>query len=49
MPPAKKPAPGRYVVLRDFGGNAAGDVIEVDPATAADLIRDGIIRPENQE
>lgn len=42
----KKKTGTRYVVLRDFGGNLEGDVIECDPDTAADLIRDGMIREQ---
>lgn len=40
---------GRYVVLRDFGGNVAGDVIDIDPDTAADLVRDGMVAPKDGE
>lgn len=47
MPSKKEPGGTvRYVVLRDFGGNLAGDVLELDPDSAADLIRDGMIAPE---
>ena len=51
MPAAKKPAggAGRYVVLRDFGGNQTGDVIELDPDNAADLTRDGMVAPADEE
>jgi len=49
MPAKKEPATARYVVLRDFGGNLAGDVIEVDVENAALLVRDGILAPETQE
>lgn len=41
----KKAGPGRYTVLRDFGGNLAGDVIEIEDDTAADLVRDGMVAP----
>lgn len=34
-----------YTVLRDFAGNLAGDRIELDPDSAADLVRDGMIAP----
>lgn len=34
---------GRYRALRDFGGYLAGDLIDLDPADAADLIRDGMV------
>lgn len=37
---------GRYVVLRDFGGNVAGDVLDLTEDAAADLVRDGMIQPE---
>jgi hypothetical protein len=42
----KKDAGGRYVVLRDFGGNLAGDIIDLEPAAAAELVRDGMVAPE---
>ena len=38
----------RYVVLREWGGHQAGDVIDVDQADAAFLIRDGMIAEEPQ-
>lgn len=36
---------GRYVVLRDYGEYLAGDVIDLDPGDAADLVRDGMVAP----
>lgn len=39
---------GRYKVLRDFGGHAAGDTIDLDDETAALLIRDGMIAPATE-
>lgn len=36
---------GRYRVLRDFGGNLAGDLIDLDPDNAAELVRDGMVEP----
>lgn len=39
----------RYTVLRDFGGNLAGDVLDLDPANAADLVRDGMVAPAPEE
>lgn len=38
----------KYVVLRDFGGNLAGDVLDLDPESAAELVRDGMVQ-EQQE
>jgi hypothetical protein len=48
--PSKKETGGtvRYVVLRDFGGNLAGDVIDLDPTNATDLIRDGMVAPAEE-
>lgn len=44
---------GRYRVLREFGGNAVGDLIDLDSDAAALLIRDGMITdsaaPEAEE
>ena len=36
-------ATARYVVLRDFGENLAGDILTLDADSAALLIRDGMI------
>jgi hypothetical protein len=36
---------GRYVVLRDFGPNLAGDIIDLTDDAAADLLRDGMVAP----
>lgn len=44
-----KPNTAKYVVLRDFGGNLAGDVLDLDPDNAADLVRDGFVQPQTQE
>jgi len=38
-----------YVVLRDFGGNLAGDRLELDPDNAGDLVRDGMVAPADQK
>jgi len=38
-------ATARYRVLRDFGGNVAGDILNLDQDNAADLVRDGMIEP----
>jgi len=46
MASKKESATVRYVVLRDFGGNLAGDVLELDPENAATLVRDGMVAPE---
>lgn len=43
MATKKQTGPGVYVVLRDFGGNVAGDHIELTSDQAADLVRDGMI------
>lgn len=49
MATKKEPQPQtRYVVLRDFGGNLAGDAIVLDPDNAADLVRDGMIKAEGE-
>jgi hypothetical protein len=40
---------GRYRVLRDFGGNVEGDVIELTDEAAADLLRDGMVAPEQED
>lgn len=40
---------GRYRVLRDFNGHAAGDMIDLDDDTAALLIRDGMVAPAGEE
>ena len=40
---------GRYRVLRDFGAFIAGDMVDLDPATAAALIRDGMVAPVEEE
>lgn len=37
---------GRYRVLREFGGHAVGDTIDLEPDEAALLIRDGMITEE---
>lgn len=34
---------GAYVVLRDCGVGVAGDTVDLDDETAAELIRDGMI------
>ena len=39
---------GRYRVLRDFGGNVAGDMIDLDDQAAAELIRDGMVAPAEE-
>lgn len=39
---------GRYRVLRDFGGNVAGDLIDLDPELAAELVRDGMVAPAEE-
>ena len=36
---------GRYKVLRDFAGHAAGALIDLTDEEAATLIRDGMIAP----
>ena len=47
--PAKKRTEGRYVVLRDFGQWVAGDRIDLDDDQAALMIRDGMVRPADEE
>jgi len=42
--PAKKT--GKYRVLRDFAGHAAGELIDLPDDEAALLIRDGMVAPE---
>ena len=39
---------GQYRVLRDFGEYLAGDLIELGPADAADLVRDGMVQPAEE-
>ena len=39
----------RYRVLRDFGEYLAGDVIDLVPDDAADLVRDGMVAPAEEE
>jgi hypothetical protein len=46
---ATKKSAGRYVVLRDFGEHLAGDRIDLDDDTAADLTRDGMVAPADEE
>lgn len=46
---ATKKSSGRYTVLRDFGGNLAGDEIDIDDDTAADLVRDGMVARKEGE
>jgi hypothetical protein len=36
---------GRYRVLRDFAGHAAGDIIDLTDEEAATLVRDGMVAP----
>lgn len=36
---------GRYRVLREWGGHAAGDTIDLSEEDAALLIRDGMVAP----
>jgi hypothetical protein len=48
MATKKEAGSGHYVVLRDYGENLAGDIITLDPADAALLIRDGIVAPETE-
>lgn len=45
----RKAGSNRYTVLRDFGGNVAGDVIELEEEAAAELVRDGMVAPETKE
>lgn len=42
----KDTATTRYRVLRDHDDRVAGDIVELDPADAALLIRDGMITEE---
>lgn len=55
----KKPASARYRVLRDVGIPAAepggqgsialvGDLVELDPDTAALMVRDGMVAPAEE-
>lgn len=44
----KDAATNPYRVLRDHAGRAAGDVVELDPDTAALLIRDGMVAPAEE-
>lgn len=55
----KKPQPARYRALRDVavpaaepGGQGtiavAGDVVELDPDTAALMVRDGMVAPAEE-
>lgn len=48
MATKKEPAVGRYVVLRDCAVGAEGDSVELDADTAADLIRDGMVAPNEE-
>lgn len=48
MATKKETSTVRYTVLRDFGGNLAGDTLDLEPANAADLIRDGMIAPAEE-
>lgn len=59
MAAKKPPGTARYRVLRDCavpaaepGGQgtiaAAGDVVEIDPDSAALLVRDGMVAPEQE-
>jgi len=49
MATKKDGATATYVVLRDFGGNLAGDRLEIDPDNAAALVRDGMVAPATQK
>lgn len=55
----KKPGTGRYRVLRDVGIPAAepggqgaialaGDLVDLDPDTAALMVRDGMVAPAEE-
>ena len=44
-----KPNTAKYVVLRGFGGNLAGDVLDLGPDNPAHLVRDGFVQPQTQE
>jgi len=52
MSPTRKESPaggsGRYVVLRDFAGNVAGDILTLTEDAAAELVRDGMLAPEEE-
>jgi len=39
---------GRYRVLRDFAGHAAGELVDLADDEAATLIRDGMVAPAEE-
>ena len=45
MATKKDSGTGRYRILRDCAAGKAGDTIQLDDDTAADLQRDGMIEP----
>lgn len=49
MATKKESATGRYTVLRDCAVGTAGDTVQLDEATAADLVRDGMIVPAEED
>lgn len=48
MATKKSAGSGRYTVLRDCAVGEAGDQVDLDPDTAADLIRDGMVAPAEE-
>lgn len=49
MATKKDPGTAQYVVLRDFGGNLAGDILTLDVDAATELVRDGMVTPADQK
>ena len=45
MATKKDSGTGRYRVLRDCAVGVAGDIVQLDDETAADLARDGMVVP----
>lgn len=45
MATKKDSGTGRYRILRDCAAGRAGDIVQLDEETAADLARDGMVAP----
>lgn len=44
----KEAGTARYLILRDCAVGLAGETIDLDPDTAADLVRDGMVAPTEE-
>lgn len=48
MATKKEAGTARYRVLRDCAVGTEGDVVQLDPDLAADLVRDGMVAPAEE-